>query len=262
MPLFAWLSRETIWPVVIGTACFMASLLFGQPARAEDSELQLIGKYSERFDNRPQVLGNLLVGLSWVRASDDLTERPDPNFSLPDLAVELPVKFRSRRVCVKITSEDGRYTSQNLYDIPPGSSLAPKVGNHSKYGTTDFAALADEYVAVVGRITKDCQDPGEEAIVPSIDKRIEVSKPTRLIAFVNSKPEQISVHLMADGKPVESPFRCGDAGADLKSRVAFAAVCQADLPGLITTGTYQLEIDIHERFKTLPNLFTVALTAP
>jgi hypothetical protein len=205
--------------------------------------------YSESFIGKPKVSGNLLVGLRFGEA--------DGIFNPSAIGLNLTSKLGGHSVCVDISSRDGLYFAQNMYDLPASS------GRIVPFETpTSFSSKLSQYrigeMAVTVRMVGDCNSQNEGEIVPAVLSSSS-DKPSRkpmLVALVNAEPDRLKLALFKNGAEVSA----AECRSDPKAvKISFTSSCEfkgsADLPA----GSYDLLIRLRERFALRDSHFTVLL---
>ena len=205
--------------------------------------------YNESFIGKPKVSGNLLVGLRFGEAGGI--------FNPSAIGLYLTPKLGGHSACVDISSRDGLYFAQNMYDLPSsGGRIVPLET------PTSFSSKLSQYrigeMAVTVRMVSDCNSPDEGEIVPAVLSSSS-EKPSRkpvLVALVNAEPDRLKVALLKNGAEV-SAAECRSEPNAVK--ISFTSSCEfkgsADLP----PGSYDLLIRLRERFALRDSHFTVLL---
>jgi hypothetical protein len=99
-------------------------------ASAQDGGVRatLLGELSERYQPEVAVSGSVIVGVMGAAAVTDLAG--------DRLTVRAPADLENRRVCLRVTSRDGVYSSENRYELPatglPGDVALPYASQHEK----------------------------------------------------------------------------------------------------------------------------------
>jgi hypothetical protein len=208
--------------------------------------------YLETFVGNPEVSGSLLVGV----AAGAPTGAFDPNA----VAVSLSAELRGRKACVEVASRDGRYSAENLYQLPDGSGTA-FLETQTKY-IQQLSRYDAKEIAVTIRLVDDCNSPKQGLIVPALlQLKASEHQPDagragrrRLVIFVNKDKESLMVSLLKSGAEV-ARATCNSEPNSVN--IAFTSSCSvvADL----APGGYALLIRVHERFSSRDSRFEVLL---
>jgi hypothetical protein len=211
--------------------------------------------YIENFVGKPKVSGNLLVGLRFGGAEGKF----DPQ------AIELYItpKVGGRSACVDISTRDGLYYAQNMYSIPAASGdLMP-----FESGTTHPDQLKQydiEDIAVTVRLVSDCNAPDVGDIVPATLKSssmppVKPSQTRSLVALVNAEPDRLKVALLKNGVEAATAECKSDQN---KVQISFTSSCEFSRGPTLAPGSYDLLIQVRERFATRDSHFSVLIPKP
>ena len=208
--------------------------------------------YVDSFVGNPKVSGNLLVGLRFSEASG--------NFNPSAVGLYVTPKVGGQSACVDISSRDGRYYAENMYEMPATS------GNIMQFDAdTAYAAKLSRYdirdIAVTVRLVNDCNAPDEGKVVPAIMNSIS-NLPTKsphnllLVALVNAEPDRLKVALLRNG--AESAV--AECKSDPKAvQISFTSSCEFRGTAALAPGNYDLLIRVRERFASRDSHFSVQL---
>jgi hypothetical protein len=191
--------------------------------------------YIEHYTT-PKVAGSLLVGLRIHSATG--------SFNPQAVSIQVEPSLRGRRVCVSVTSQDGMYYAENLYQVAPDAPAVSTFQTSTLYGKQLSSYPADQ-IAVDVRAIDDCNDPGFGDLVPA--QLAAASGDPILVAQLNAEPDRLSVeltrHVAAPTKaaPVQATCSTGTG-----SRVAFTSACEFHLTGIVP-GLYDLVVHLRER---------------
>ena len=136
----------------------VALIAAADAARAE-TRLSLVDpKFSERYAESAQVSGSQIAGIMYVL--------PSQTFKTDALRVAVPPTDPDR-LCLAVTTIDGRYSAKNAYAVP--ASTTPQMG--SPDFKTEYAVKLREYstdeIAVAAAFAADCTVAAERRYVVS-----------------------------------------------------------------------------------------------
>ncbi len=142
--------------------------------------------------------------------------------SLGVLHFQLPQPSDSK-LCVEITSSDGRYEAQltaDLSGLRPGPHSLKFASKHAEYP----ADAGDASIAAIARLSSDCGRPEADAYLPVSWAPIEDTN--LLTIYVNSGRSKTQIVLPLKSGGVRS-FSCKPLKAS--RRIAFDTICQVVL---------------------------------
>lgn len=218
-----------------------------QSSRSADL-LPPIGRFSEVYLENPKVSGNNLVGLRWLSQEHAF----DPN----SVHVVVANAQAIGRVCVEVVSKDGRYSSENVYDLSRSQTPAPGFKSPTSY-KPELTAYATDDVSVIVRKAP-CDTGQLTPIIPAFLSSSPTDRPSssELRAFANADPARVSMTLVdRTGEPIATG-RCSPAGSGVK--IAYAAQCAIHVP-ITLGGEFWLRVSQKERFKTVQTDYPIVL---
>jgi hypothetical protein len=234
--------------MLLAALAILAGMIAGI-AQAQTPDRLALAKpdLTENFDGRVPVSGRQLVGL-WLG-------RPEGPFRIADLRIQLEPPLTSKRVCLALSSRDGRYTSENEF---VASSRLPTAGlvYPTKFGAT-LVNYNKLQVAPLVRDVQDCIEPALGVVRPATF--VGVSNSRELIAALNADPRLLNVQLKQGGKSIATADCVGDATV---TSIKFSAICSVKLPDGPHRGLYVLEVISQGTFKKYTALFDIALEVP
>ena len=208
--------------------------------------------YVESFVGKAKVSGNLLVGLRYGETAE--------NFDPKAIGLVITPKVGGRAACVDISSRDGLYFAQNMYNIPVAS------GNLVPFETgTAYSAKLSQYnigdIAVTVRLINDCNSPDEGEIVPAIVNSpfksiVKSSHNPPLVALENAEPDRLRVALFKNGVEAATATCSSDPNA---VQISFTSSCEFKGSSALAPGSYDLLIRVRERFASRDSHFSVQL---
>ena len=213
-------------------AAVCAAFLLGAVEAQEPSSLELANPdgFNERFAGNTKVSGQFLTGLSLDAGAAKL-----------DLSAVRIIYSADTpgMVCVRLTSDDGRYWAANLYSAS-GDYLAPPViplptsydDQLSGYGIDGLLLLAVQ--------SEDCAETSGKLLMPGLFGERVPGAP--LSAFINVSQGRPTAWLESEGQQIGDKTTCGkpDGGA----KVTYSHICKLDLPDGLEPGTYHLKVAV------------------
>ena len=234
---------------VTGTSLLL--LLIGSPAAisaADRSTLILAGSdFVESLMDRPVVAGNLLVGVNWAA--------PKGKFDPAQLVVSPPSNPDDRTACISVASEDGRYSSINLFHIPSNVISPASIQNRSKKVAV-LRSYDHAQIGVVVRMAKSCNDPKPGQILP-VRLDAQAGPPSALVVKLNAAPGDVVIGIEGPGAN-GTPGSCQLPQEGVK--VAFGAECTIAVSPLQVPATYTLKVKLQELFQSEEVKFDLWLT--
>jgi hypothetical protein len=231
--------------------CFIAAVcLFPRCNSAQSVHLQH-QPYVESFVGKPKVSGNLLVGLRFGAVAG--------NFNPRSVGLLIPANSGWRSACVDISSRDGLYFAENMYNIDGASGGFASIQSATKY-FDELLRYKNEDIAVTVRLVSDCNAPEVGDIVPAI-LSASAPSPTRpanlpLMALVNAEPDRLHVALLKNGAEVAAAICASDLNA---VQISFTSSCAFKGSPALPPGSYDLLIRVRERFAARDSHFSVQL---
>ena len=207
-----------------------------------------IGTYNEVYLDNPKVSGNNLVGLRWSSSEKHF----DPN----SIHVRVTNASAIGLVCVEIISKDGRYTSENTYDLTKSKAVAPGFQSHTRYPDKLTGYSSDDVSVIVSKAP--CEAAQIRPIIPAFLNGDRSSRPsnTELRAFVNADPARVSIAIIGPDKSQVASGTCSPAGGGVQ--IAYSAECSITMPPTLQ-GQVLLHLSQKERFKTVSTDYPVLL---
>lgn len=208
--------------------------------------------YIESFVGNPKVSGNLLVGLRFGGA--------EGKFDPKAIGLYITPRVGGRSACVDISTRDGLYYAQNMYNMPAASGNLLPFESETAHADK-LAAYNIEDIAVTVRLVSDCNAPDEGDIVPAVMN--SPSRPTAkssqtlpLVAFVNAEPDRLKVALLRNGVEAATAECKSDPSA---VQISFTSSCEFSGSPALVPGSYDLLIRVRERFASRDRYFSVQL---
>lgn len=203
----------------------LASVLGGHPeiSHATDSapvlELANAPGFTERYAGNTQVNGQFLSGLSYVGG------RPAGAFKDLKLAFLRQSETAPYMLCVRLTSDDGRYWAANMYratglfDVPPMVPIPTKYQEQlDLYGANSLLMLAT--------VATDCSETAQKVYVPGIIGDSDDAQ--LLLAHVNVSQSKVLVRLEAEDQSLIQAGRCKKPADG--PRVTYSHICEVTVP--------------------------------
>lgn len=189
------------------------------------SQLKPIGDVEETFEANVPVSGRIHVGLT-ARVKDKAV-------STEWLTAFLGDPGDADRLCLEVTSVDGRYSGRRSYDIADlkaGAYVLPWSGAHED----DLKDYRPEHIAVLAQAKKgDCKARGGALAVTAWGKDIDKTEVGDVFVQLNSNRADMFVSLrLAQGK---EKLRCGPIEEEGIPRAAFDTLCRLEAPQAMLT---------------------------
>ena len=211
---------------------------------------QLISRVNPRTDyvetfGDPKVSAlSLLVGLAWGPPKTSLPFKPD------EVGILLTPALQNLKACVEISSQDGRYFAQNLYQLPnrPGAGTFDAPSKHVK----ELHNYPVVEMAVSIRLVDDCNSADRSLRVPA---RItpDVSSPA-LVAYLNADAQHLTVSLRKKGTSELIGSICESTPE--RNNISFSSSCTFTNP---PPDDYDLVVEVQEGFSSRKSVFKVSL---
>lgn len=202
--------------------------------------------YIQNFVGKPKVSGNLLVGLRFGGI--------EGSFMPNGVALYITPKVAGHPTCVDISSRDGLYYAQNMYNIPAGTGLLPFETGGKYPQELSHYNIAD--IAVIVRLVSDCNAPDLGDIVPASMNSAKPPQTLSLVALVNAEPDRLQVSLLKNGVEAATAECRSDPSA---VQISFTSSCVFSGAAAPAPGRYDLLIRVRERFATRDSHFSVQL---
>ncbi len=212
--------------VSIGLACFSWSAVSAQESRLE---LANPDGFTERFSGNTQVNGQFLTGLAFDSAANAL--------DLSAVRLIYPAQT-SGMVCVRLTTDDGRYWAANLYTATDSYDAPPVIPLPTSYDAQLRAYGADGLLLLASQ-SDDCAETSGKLLMPAVFGTRDPAAP--LLAFVNVSQGRPSAWLERDGTRVSDGFCERPEGG---SKVTYSHFCSIALPADVEAGAYELKVAV------------------
>jgi hypothetical protein len=233
--------RRTQWAIL--AICVLPCCILAQSIRLQHPP------YVESFVGKPKVSGNLLVGLRFGEASG--------KFNPSAVGLLIPPRVGWRSACVDISSRDGLYFAQNMYEIDGASGGLATIQAITKY-SDELLRYKNEDIAVTVRLVSDCNAPEVGELVPAIlnasSRTVARSPNLSLVALVNAEPDRLKVALLRNGVEASIAECKSDSNA---VQISFTSSCEFKASTALAPGNYDLLIRVRERFASRDSHFAV-----
>lgn len=185
------------------------------------------GSFSEKFSGNTQVSGQLLSGLSYETADNTL----DPS--------AIGVASADGRICVRLTTEDGRYWASNLFESPNGTAGPSFLSFPTAY-IAQLKTYPSTGLMVLAARSDDCVNVADKLLVPGIVGGLQDG--ASLLAYVNVSQGRTTAWLEQNGEPATQIAECHMPlnGA----RVTYSAICNIVNDQDLLAGEYSLHIAV------------------
>jgi hypothetical protein len=205
----------------------ITALLLPLPALGQEMAVMVPqGAFAERLTDRVQVSGRYLVGLLQIPAAGLGEAR---GFGEGVLTMPVP---EGGQVCIRATSQDGRYEAQNLFVASGGPAPWARVAWPTSHGSYLREASLRE-LAVLASGEPCSRRPA--SLVP-----VRIGGPGEaLVVLVNARGGTIAATLRPEGSGAPLRARCGRS--DGVHRLAFDVRCAF---GVVPPGSYRLAVQL------------------
>lgn len=213
-------------------------------------------RMAETYDNTGPVAGSPLVGLRLGTVAGKL--------EVDEIFVAQP-SDGERIICVRSTTQDGRYSAQNLYEVQTGSSLRPAVrlspvtqayGEQlAAYEWNQFAVRA--FVARQGKCS-----PANAVHLPRTTG--ERDGDGNLVVSLNARSRSATASLFARSpgngeKDVEQIAAAACGSIEDTARIAFDTECVLQIPDVAMGKTVWLRVNFDDGFTVEPRDYAIYL---
>ena len=211
------------------------------PGRAQSSTLEPLGnRLVERLTDGVPTSGLLLAGVHWGRAAGNAGTE---TFRKENLGLQLSQGLEGRKVCVRVTTRDGRYRGMASYTVLAGTPARATLGFPSGYlPVLQQMPVADFAVRAI--VTDDCGDASKGTIIPAVVS----PRPSSgiLTVYLNPGDATARARLVApDGRTLSGEaVRCQSVGPGTK--IAYSHVCELTISEPGYSGRASLEVMLVE----------------
>ena len=206
--------------------------------------------YVETFGDPKVSAISLLVGLAWSPPKTSIESHSSLPFNPDKVSILLSSAFQNRKACVEISSQDGRYFAQNLYQLPdrPGTGTFDAPSQHAK----ELHNYTVGEMAVSIRLVDDCNSADRSLRIPA---RItpDISSPA-LVAHLNADAQHLTVSLRKKGTSELISSIC--EAAPERNNISFSSSCTFTNPA---PDDYDLVVEVQEGFSSRKSVFKVSL---
>lgn len=182
-------------------------------------ELANASGFTERYAGNTQVNGQFLSGLSYVSG------RPTGAFKDLKLAFVRRDDAAPQTLCVRLTSDDGRYWAANMYRATGLFNVPPRVPIPTKY-RDQLDLYGANSLLMLATVANDCGDTAQKIYVPGIIG--ESDEEQLLLAHVNVSQSKVLARLEAEDKSVLQSGSCKKPIGG--PRVTYSHICQVAIP--------------------------------
>lgn len=204
-------------------------------AQQDDAALELANEpgFTERFAGNTQVSGQFLSGLAYASS---LTEM---DLSQLRLSYSRSSDVTPSLVCVRITSDDGRYWASNLYRAKGSFNSAPRVPIPTLY-EEQLKAYDASSLLVLATFSDNCNEGSGKTYVPGLLG--DNNKGSELVAYVNVSQSKVSATLSDSDGNVVQKVKCKKPESG--SKVTFSHLCRIPANAISKQGDYKLAIGV------------------
>ncbi|UHS59193.1 hypothetical protein [Agrobacterium vaccinii] len=204
-------------------------------AWAEEPELQLanVPEFNERYAGNTQVNGQFLSGLSYTASA---AKGP-----LKDLKLGLShtESTSAVTVCVRLTTDDGRYWAANMYRAPAAFSAPPKVPVPTRYAE-QLEVYGPDSLLTLATLAEDCNVTTRNVYVPAIIGSRQEN--AALLAYVNVSQSKITAELIGADAVVLGTGKCKKPAGG--PRVTYSHICEIPLSSAMKGVVLTLDIEV------------------
>jgi len=212
--------------IFAGLACSSVELVQAQEPRLE---LANPDGFTERFSGNTQVNGQFLTGLAFDSSANTL--------DLSAVRLIYPANI-SGMVCVRLTTDDGRYWAANLYTAADSYDAPPVIPLPTSYDAQLRAYGADGLLLLASQ-SEDCAETSGKLLMPAVFGTREPDAP--LLAFVNVSQGRPSAWLERDGSRLgEGVCERPEGGG----KVTYSHFCSLNVPPDLQPGAYELKVGV------------------
>lgn len=218
-------------------SCLSAFLMFAPSAfsQSEEPVLELanVPDFNERYAGNTQVNGQFLSGLSYAATAT--------KGALGDLKLGLVRggDQPSATVCIRVTTDDGRYWAANMYRAKNPSSAPPKIPVPTRYAE-QLGVYGADSLLLLATLAEDCNEAASKVYVPAIIGSRQ--EKTSLLAYVNVSQSRVVAGLEDEGKKVLAEGKCRKPAGG--PRVTYSHVCEIPVPDTMKGATLDLVIGV------------------
>ncbi|AOG12275.1 MULTISPECIES: hypothetical protein [unclassified Agrobacterium] len=175
--------------------------------------------FTERYAGNTQVNGQFLSGLSYVSGL--------PTGAFKDLKVAFIRRDDAapQTLCVRLTSDDGRYWAANMYRATGLFSVPPRVPIPTKY-QEQLDLYGANSLLMLATVATDCAETAEKIYVPGIIGQSDEEQ--LLLAHVNVSQSKVLARLEAEDHSVLQSGSCKKPAGG--PRVTYSHICQVAIP--------------------------------
>ncbi len=215
----------------LALALFPASVL-ADPAQRPSMQLADPSGFQERFSGATPVSGQMLSGLAY--------ESTEGALDLDAVGLGYPYSDGAETICVRMTTDDGRYWAINLYAASqPPSGSPPLLTVPTNYGN-QLSQYSNDGLLLLASRSSDCADLVEHPLIPGL---IGARAPGGgLLAYVNVSQGRVQAWLEHEGARVSEPASCSSPSDGTK--VTYSHVCNLDISGSGTGEHYDLVVSV------------------
>lgn len=248
------MTRQLIFRATFGL-CLIGYLA---PGTAAQSIRRVNPKYVETFVQDPRVSGSLLVGLAWGLPEGSPEAKTVAKFDAEQVGIFLFPILRGRKACVEVSSQDGRYFAQNLYELP--DMQGPEDFDASTHYREQLNHYSVSEMAVSIRLVNDCNSAEQGSLVPARMNNGPVNASDAngggrpLLAYFNADSQRLTVSLQRKG--AAEPIRGNCRTEESAVKISFSSACKFYGP---PPGDYELIVELQERFKPQVSRFQVSI---
>lgn len=198
---------------------------------AQEPSLELANPndFTERFSGNTKVSGQFLTGLAFDSGPGTL--------DLSSVRLIYPAEA-SGMVCVRLTTDDGRYWAANLYTAAENYQSPPIIPLPTSYDS-QLREYGVDGLLLLASQSDNCAETTGKLLMPAIFGARHPEAP--LLAFVNVSQGRPSAWLELDGERL-GEGKCERPGDGAK--VTYSHLCRLSVPVGLRRGAYELKVAV------------------
>jgi len=191
--------------------------------------------FTERYAGNTQVNGQFLSGLA-IAGGASTHAFTDLKLALTGLSSSYVMPAT---VCVRVTTDDGRYWAANMYRATERFASPPKVPVPTRYAE-QLNIYGSDNLLLLATLADNCNEASGKVYVPAIIGT--AGKPAALLAYVNISQGRVLADLRGDNEKVLEKGSCKKPADG--PRVTYSHICQISLSDSTRGQTLQLVIGV------------------
>lgn len=204
-------------------------------SRAEEPALELanVPDFNERYAGNTQVNGQFLSGLSYA------TTATKGAFGDLKLGLSHTENGPELTVCVRVTTDDGRYWAANMYRAATAFSVPPKVPVPTRYAE-QLGVYGPDSLLPLATLAEDCNEAARKVYIPAIIGARQEN--AALLAYVNVSQSRVVAEVQGPDAVVLGAGKCKKPAGG--PRVTYSHVCEIPVTEAMKGRTLELVIGV------------------